>query len=142
MKDINNVFLVARITKDAELREFNGFSVANFSVAVNRSVKRNEQWQDEASFFDCSLGGRLAESLISYLVKGQQVAINGELVQDRWEKDGIRQSRVKIQVADIQLVGSKPQQQQPPVPPVYQQPPEYQQQSFPQDAGFPEDIPF
>jgi hypothetical protein len=40
-----------------------------------------------------------------YLVKGQQLAITGELVQDRWEQDGVKRSRVKVNVADIQLLG-------------------------------------
>ncbi|NLM00784.1 MAG: single-stranded DNA-binding protein [Treponema sp.] len=109
MTDLNNVSLVGRLTRDAEIKYTNGgMAISNFSIAVNRSKKEGDQWVEEANFFDIALFGRIAESLKPYLIKGQQVAISGELRQDRWEKDGQRFSRVSIVANNIQLVGSKP----------------------------------
>lgn len=109
MTDINNVVLVGRLTKDVgELRYTSGgMAIGNISIAVNRSVKQNEQWVDEASFFECSIFGKTAENLKQYLTKGQQVAIEGSLKQDRWQKDGQKFSKVTIAVSSIQLLGGK-----------------------------------
>ena len=54
--DLNTVALVGRVTKDSELRNSSsGTPLCNFSVAVNRRVKKGDQWSDEASFFDLTL---------------------------------------------------------------------------------------
>ena len=104
--DLNNINIVGRLTKDAELKYTNsGFQITTMSLASNRSVKKNDQWQDEASFFDLKLLGKRGESLINYLKKGTQLAVTGELVQERWEQDGQKRSKVIIQVNNIQLLG-------------------------------------
>ncbi|OHD12807.1 MAG: single-stranded DNA-binding protein [Spirochaetes bacterium GWB1_48_6] len=104
--DINQVVLIGRLTRDAELKyTAGGMAIGKMSIAVNRRTKKAEQWVDEASFFDVSLFGKQAESLNQYLVKGTQIAIQGELRQDRWEQDGQKRSSVNIAANDIQLLG-------------------------------------
>jgi len=105
--DINQVILVGRITRDAELKyTASGTALCNFSIAVNRRAKKGDQWTDEASFFDLTLWEKQAENLNKYLVKGTQVAVQGELRQDRWEKDGQKFSKVQVFVNNLQLLGS------------------------------------
>ena len=106
MTDINRVFLVGRLTRDAELRFTTaGTPVGKFSLAVNRSKKSGDKWDEEVNFFDIVLWGKTAEALSKYLIKGKQVAIDGELRQSRWEQDGQARSRVEIHAANIQLLG-------------------------------------
>lgn len=108
MKDINNITVCGRLTRDAELSYTqSGFAICKLSLAVNRSVKKNDQWEDEANFFDMTIIGKRGESLTQYLTKGQQVVVSGELRQERWEKDGQNRSKVTIHVNDLQLVGAK-----------------------------------
>jgi len=105
--DVNTVVLVGRLTRDSELKyTASGSALCNFSIAVNRRVKKGEQWLDEASFFDLTLWDKQAENLNKYLVKGTQVAIQGELRQDRWEKDGQKFNKVQVFVSNLQLLGS------------------------------------
>ena len=112
--DLNVVAVTGRLTRAAELKYSNGgMAFAKFSIAVNRRTKKGDQWVDDASFFDCTLFGKSAESLNSYLTKGQQVAINGSLVQERWEQDGQNRSRVGIIVNSITLLGSRQETQHP-----------------------------
>ena len=108
MTDLNKVILVGRLTKDmGDVRYTREqMAIGEISIAVNRSKKVNDQWQDEASFFNCTIFGKAAENLKQYLVKGQQVAIEGSLKQERWEKDGQKFSKVSIQVSNVQLLGS------------------------------------
>ena len=106
MTDINRVFLVGRLTRDADLRFTTaGTPVCKFSIAVNRNRKSGDQWEEEVNFFDIVLWGRAAENLSKYLGKGKQVAVDGELRQNRWEQDGQSRSRVEIHAANIQLLG-------------------------------------
>lgn len=106
MTDINSVVLVGRITKDvgSDERSFsyigNGTAKAVVNIAVNRGVKKGDKWEDETSFFDVTIWGKTAESLKPRLTKGTQITVSGYLKQDRWEKDGQKQSRVQV-VADM-----------------------------------------
>ncbi|GMO50574.1 MAG: single-stranded DNA-binding protein [Treponemataceae bacterium] len=106
MSDVNRVIVIGRLTRDAELKYTQaGFAISNFSVAVNRRRKNGEQWVDEANYFDVSLFGKQAETLKPYLVKGKQIAVEGELKQDRWEQDGQPRSKVVISASNVQLLG-------------------------------------
>ena len=108
MTDINSVILVGRTTRDAELRYTeNGTGILNFSIAVNESRKNGEQWIEEASFFDVTLFGKMAESLKQYLAKGKQVGISGRLQQQRWEQDGQPRSKVVVIANAVQLLGGR-----------------------------------
>jgi single-strand DNA-binding protein len=105
--DINMVVIVGRLTRDAELRYTNsGTAVCRFSLAVNRRKRSGDSWEDEASFFDVVLWGKQGEAINTYLEKGKQVAVHGELRQNRWEQDGQKRSRVEIVANNVQLLGS------------------------------------
>jgi single-strand DNA-binding protein len=106
MADVNRVVIIGRLTRDAELKYTQaGFAISNFSIAVNRRRKNGEQWVEEANYFDINLFGKQAESLKPYLVKGKQIAVEGELKQDRWEQDGQPRSKVVISASNVQLLG-------------------------------------
>ena len=105
MTDINRVFLVGRLTRGAELKYTNsGTAVTRFSVAVNRSRKNGDKWEDEVSYIDVVLWGKMGESLNRYLQKGKQVALNGELRQSRWEQDGQTRSKIEVVAENVQLL--------------------------------------
>ena len=158
--DINSVVIVGRLTRDAELRYLNsGTAVASISIAVNRSKKDGDQWISEANFFDVSYFGKGAEGIKPYLTKGTQIAVQGSLRQDRWEKDGQKFSRVNILADSVELLGSRSSGSQSSGGSDsfggYQQRASYSQnqssgggyepssEAFGGDnAGFPEDIPF
>lgn len=154
--DINSVVIVGRLTRDVELKYMNnGNAVASMSIAVNRSKKEGDQWVSEAHFFDVSYFGKGAEAVKPYLTKGKQVAVQGSLRQNRWEKDGQKQSRISIVADNVQLLGGKSdgnsdgtgygQQGGSYAPPKQNFTPitHPQQQSFDTGADdFPEDIPF
>ncbi|MFA6507738.1 MAG: single-stranded DNA-binding protein [Treponemataceae bacterium] len=106
MADVNHVVLIGRLTRDAELKyTAGGQAVCKFALAVNRRKKTGDQWIEEANFFDVVLWGRSGEAINQYLLKGKQVAVEGELRQDRWEQDGQNRSKVEIQANNVQLLG-------------------------------------
>jgi len=104
--DINIVTLVGRLTRDSELKYTNGgTAVCKFSLAVNRKKRSGDQWTDEVSYFDVVLWGKQGEALQQYLGKGKQVAVSGELRQNRWEQDGQSRSKVEVIANNLQLLG-------------------------------------
>jgi len=103
---MNRYQLIGRLTRDAELKYTNsGLAVCNFSVADNYKKKVGDNYEDAVSYFDITIFGKKAESLNQYLLKGSQVAIFGELQQDRYEKDGQKRSKVKLVFRDLQFLG-------------------------------------
>ena len=113
MADVNHVVLIGRLTRDAELKYTSGgMAVCKFSIAVNRRKKSGEQWTEEASFFDITLWGKTGEALNQYLVKGKQLAVEGELHQNRWEQDGQSRSKIEINANNVQLLGGQGDKQQ------------------------------
>jgi len=110
VSDINVVVLVGRLTRDSELKYTpSGLPICRFSIAVNRSKKQDDQWVEEPHYFDIEFYGKSAEGLSKYLLKGRQVAVQGELRQDRWEKDGQQRSKVVIVASTIRPIGLPPQ---------------------------------
>lgn len=106
MADVNHVVLIGRLTRDAELKYTSGgIAVCKFAIAVNRRRKNGDQWVEEASFFDIVLFGRSGEAINQYLIKGKQIAVEGELHQNRWEQDGQSRSKVEINASNVQLLG-------------------------------------
>ena len=105
--DINSTILNGRLTRDSEVKFTNGgLAICTFSIASNKRKKVGDQWEDEASFFECTLFGKYGETMSQYLAKGQQVTVQGELQQQRWEKDGDKHSKVVIIVSTVQLLSS------------------------------------
>lgn len=141
MTDINDLVIIGRLTRDISGSDFGyttgGTARLNLSIAVNRSEKRNGQWTDKASFFDVTVWGKTAENIKPYMHKGKQIAVDGYLDQQRWEKDGKKFSKVVIVADSVQLLGGNENAQQS----APQQPAEGY---APAGSGddFPEDIPF
>ncbi len=106
--DINRVFLVGRLTRDAELTVTqSGLAITRISLAVNRSRKQGDEWVEEPHFFDATIFGRRGEALQNYLKKGQKLTLEGHLNQDRWEQDGVKRTKVTIIVDEISLSGGR-----------------------------------
>ncbi len=106
-RDLNSVSLVGRLVREAEVRfTAGGMAICQFSVAVNRTRKNGDQWEEEVNYFDVVLFGRQGEALQPYLTRGQQVSVLGELRQSRWEKDGQTRSKVEIVGTQVSLLGS------------------------------------
>ena len=107
--DVNTIVMSGRLVKDAEQKAQN---FATFTIAVNRSYKtKSGEVKDEASFIDCELNGR--DKLVPYLKKGVKISLNGELRQNRWEKDGQNHSRTYMLVGQLELLSSPKKDEKP-----------------------------
>ena len=95
-----NLFaFTGNIGGDVKVNNAGGTAVANFSVAVKAGYGDKAQ----TIWIACALWGKQAESkLIDYLVKGQGVAVSGEL--STRDHDG--KTYLQVRVGTIDLVGS------------------------------------
>ena len=106
--DLNVVAIVGRLVREAEVKyTSSGAAMVRFSIAVNRNRRMNDgSWNEEPSYFDCLYAGKSAENVSQYLEKGRQVAIQGELRQNRWtDQEGQTRSRVEIFVNTLTFIG-------------------------------------
>ena len=100
---INNVVLTGNITKDIELKQTqSGKSVVNISLAVTRRFNK-----EETDFFELQLWGKVAELAEKYLSKGSKIGVVGAIQQQRWEKDGKKQSKIIINVDQLEFLDNK-----------------------------------
>ena len=108
MASYNRVIIVGNLTRDVELRYIpSGTAVTDITLAVNERIKRNDQWVEEANFFDVTMWGRTAEVAAEYLSKGSNVLVEGRLRQEKWEQDGQKRSKVKVICDKMQMLGGK-----------------------------------
>jgi len=94
---MNSVSIIGRLTRDPEqVATKGGTEMTTFSIAVDGR-------KDEVNFFDC----KTAELVAKYKAKGEQVGVTGRLVQERWEKDGMKRSAVRIIAEQVTFIGAK-----------------------------------
>lgn len=118
MAAFNKVILVGNVTRDIEVRATpGGTSVADVGLAVNRhwTDKATSERKEEVTFVDVTLWGRTAEVAAEYLRKGSPCLIEGRLQLDQWDdkETGQKRSKLKVVGESLQLLGSKPQDEQP-----------------------------
>jgi len=102
---LNSVNMMGNLTRDPEIKYTNsGKSVCNLSIANNRVFTKNGEKVTEVSYFDIEVWGVIAENCAKYLSKGSGIIVEGRLKQDRWEKEGKTQSRVRIAANSIHFL--------------------------------------
>lgn len=105
MNNLNSILLEGNLTRDPELSYTpKGTAVCKFSIAVNRSFKKDDGYEKEVSYFDVSTWTRLAEVCGEYLKKGRGVRVVGRLKQERWiGPDSKPQSRIEIVAEHVEF---------------------------------------
>lgn len=147
MNDINKIFLIGRLTKDLEVRyTTGGMAIGKTSLAVNRSIKRNNGYENVSSFFEFEVFGKMAENLKKYLTKGKKIALCGSLEQDRWtDAQNQTHSKTYIIADDVQFLDGGKKEGQAGNSQGNGNTPNFNanyQEEYNDDQSFPEDIPF
>ena len=105
---LNSVNIMGNLTRDPELKMIpSGKPVCSLSIANNRIYTKNNEKVTEVSYFDVEVWGPTAENCVKYLKKGSGIIVEGRLKQDRWEKDGKTQSRVRITANSVHFMPKK-----------------------------------
>jgi single-strand DNA-binding protein len=100
----NSVTLIGNLVDDPELRFTpSGVAMARVRFAVNRRYQdRNNEWQEETSFFGGTCWREMAENVAESLQKGTRVIVTGRLEQRSWEtSEGEKRSIIEVRIDDI-----------------------------------------
>lgn len=105
---INNVVLVGRMTRDAELKYTpSNFAVATFTLAVNRPFK-NEAGEREADFINCVIWRQQAENLANWAKKGALIGVIGSIQTRHYDnQQGQRVNVTEVIANNFQLLESR-----------------------------------
>ncbi|HER6018056.1 TPA: single-stranded DNA-binding protein [Streptococcus pyogenes] len=110
---INNIVLVGRMTKDAELRyTASQVAVATFTLAVNRRFKE-QNGEREADFINCVIWRQSAENLANWAKKGALIVVTGRIQTRNYEnQQGQRVYVTEVVAESFQMLESRNSQQQ------------------------------
>ena len=102
MRDINEVMLIGRLTKDPEIKMTqNGKDCLMFNLAVNRD-------DNDANFIRCVAFEKTAQNINQYLHRGDRLAIIGTLISRSYQNhNGQRVFITEELVRQTQFLNSK-----------------------------------
>ena len=107
---MNKLIVIGNLGRDPEMQYTpSGQTVTKFSVASSRKFTTGAgEQREETEWFNCTAWGKLAETCNQYLVKGQQVYIEGRIHLNQYEgRDGQSRSSLEVSVSDIQFLGKR-----------------------------------
>ena len=98
---MNSVSIIGRLTQDPTSKTVgDNLKVCDFNLAFDKRKK-----DAGTNFIDCSAWNSTATYIQEYAKKGQQIAIQGFLDQQVWEKDGKRNYKWQVVVNEAKLIG-------------------------------------
>jgi single-strand DNA-binding protein len=109
-RGLNKVMIIGHLGRDPEMRYTpSGKPVTTFTVATSRSWNSTDgERHTETEWFNVVAWGNLAEICKQYLVKGQQVYVEGRLQTRRWEdNDGGKHTSVEIVANEMMMLGDR-----------------------------------
>ena len=109
---MNNVILIGRTTKSIELKKTtSGTSTVSFSIAVNRPFK-NDNGEYESDFINCIVFGKLAETISTYVSKGDLIGVEGALrTRNYTDKDGNNRYATEVRLDNVEFLQPKKQEE-------------------------------
>jgi len=106
----NKVSLIGRLGAQPELVTFeSGKTLARFSIATNESYKdKSGKWQDQTQWHNIIAWGKTADLVGKILDKGQEVIVQGRLVNKSYEtKSGEKRFGTEIEMNEFLALGAK-----------------------------------
>lgn len=99
---MNIVILKGRLTRDSEIREFQGGGkVLNNALALSRVwYDQNKNKHEETDFVDIKANNGTADFIAKWFKKGDGISIEGRLKQESWQdkETGANRSRIVVVV--------------------------------------------
>jgi len=94
------------VTKDPELKALpSGTKVVSFSIATNHTYKKESgEKVEQSAFHNCKAFGKTAETIGQYVIKGQELYVEGRIEYRVWDKtDGTKGYATEILVNTFQF---------------------------------------
>jgi single-strand DNA-binding protein len=96
MNNLNSILLEGNLTRDPE-KQCEVPVCCSMWIASNRYYKKDNQYEQEVSYFEVKAWNKLGEVCLEHLKKGRGIRVIGRLKQERWEdKEGQKHSKVIV----------------------------------------------
>ena len=104
----NKVSLIGRLGANPEVLKFeSGRTLARFTLATNEPIKINGTWQEQTQWHSITAWGKTAEIIQRILNKGQEIMMEGRLVQQNYEtKTGEKRFGTTVELKEFLLLNS------------------------------------
>ena len=101
---LNRVILQGRIVRDPELnRTPSGVEYTKFAIAVDRNYKGTDG-EKQADFISCQAWRKTAELITKWFTKGKPIIVEGTLMNNNYESNGVKHYSYVVQVDSINFV--------------------------------------
>ena len=103
----NKVSLIGRIGMQPEIKAFDsGKTLIRFTLATNESYKdKNGEWNEHTQWHTINAWGKTAEIMSQKINKGQEVLVEGRLVNQSYEtKDGDKRYTTHIEANEFLII--------------------------------------
>jgi len=106
----NSVRIIGNLGMNPEVKQFGLDSkLARFSVATTETYKKTSGEKEQVTqWHNVVVFGKLANVVEKYLVKGQMVALEGQLINRNYvDKSGNKRYITEVRVNQMQMLGKK-----------------------------------
>lgn len=103
----NKVSLIGRLGAQPEVVKFeSGNALTRFSMATNEPYKNKDgEWQQQTQWHEIKAWGKLGVTVSNMLKKGQEVAIDGRIVNKEYEsKTGEKRFSTSIELKEFLIL--------------------------------------
>lgn len=109
----NKIFLIGRMGQDPETVSVGDTTVTKFSLATSDQYKdKSGEKKEITEWHRIEAWGKQGEVIAQYHTKGDLIHIEGKLIYDQWEKDGVKQTTAKIRVNGFDFIKARTDQPQ------------------------------
>lgn len=136
---MNKAIISGRLGKDPEIKEVNGKSLCNITLASSDSYQDREgSWVEKTEWHRVTIWGKRGEAISNRVHKGSKLLIEGQIRTRSWDaEDGTKRYSTEIVATDVEFMDDKKQ---------VQSQSDFvsssQQQSSPQSSGRDDGMPF
>jgi single-strand DNA-binding protein len=101
------VTMTGNLTSDPTMRVTKtGSSILSMGIAVTRRWRdKQDNWEEQTSFFDVTAFGDLADNAAASLGKGAKVVVVGRMEQQEWQdkNDGSTKKKIVVIADDVAI---------------------------------------
>lgn len=100
--------LIGNIGNEPETKTLDsGVKSTRFSLAVTETRSKNGEKNQQTEWFKIVCWDRVAEIAEKYLVKGQQLFVEGKIRTRSWDDNGVKKYTTEIMAETITMLGGK-----------------------------------
>ena len=106
----NKVQLIGNLGQNPEIINLDsGKKLVKISIATNETFKNNKgETIKDTQWHNCIAWGKTADIIEQYLQKGNEIAIEGKLINNSYEdKNGEKRYSTEIVINELLMLGSK-----------------------------------